>query len=475
MPRKKTTAKPAAKKKPVKKAPGGKKGYSFDVLADEQSGLVEATRQGLEGIRAMRKNYPTGFKTVAQMQKRMIPYRHFAWKYLTSCYGLPEGCMLELIGAENLGKTTLMLWLMGGAMASGSPCYYQETENKILREAWARRILHPNPTIANKMLARLGAEKAFSLEVMAKNMEDWLSVCRGRTAKKGGFSVPIDTPLLVGVDTWSKLMPKTEALGFYDHGKNMTPEAKKNKQATGENSRPEGAKFAHAFGRRLPAMMDQENFCLVVASHQNDDFSMATGPAAKYAVSLGDLYNKKKPGGRALNQNAAMQIIMGRGPLVKRGDRKVGYTVKLRGAKNSYGADSRIIEMDVFTEGHEDTPELQSPAVSFDRWMCEFFVSEGILGTKVDSKRYSSAKLGVYNATPEEFSAVFHANEEALGAVCRAYNVFGYENAVDLAEGTVVPNEEEEPPPFDEGVEPGDGPEETEDETEEEEFIDPGE
>jgi RecA/RadA recombinase len=420
---------------PARARPSLIKSYAFNVMDDENEDLIQVTREALFSIQSRRKNHPTGFRTLGEMQNSLIPYRHFYMQWAVGNYGIPEGSLLEIIGAQHLGKSTFAHWLIGGAMLNGIPAILLESENKPLLEDWASRAMHTDRTLATKMVRRMGGVKVKSLEQMEAELTDWVEVMRGRRpgAKR---VIPLETPMLFVIDTYSKLLSPGEAAGFLDYGDNMESAKKKKFKSTGEGSNLGHAKWSAAWGRRLPTLLDALNTVGIVISHQQDKIDMSGGGASFMAADVGALYNDTKIGGRSLGQNATMQFIMANKGLLKNGNGdKIGQTVRVRVAKNSVGAKDRLVEFDLFHSDFEDTETYQSPNVSFDRPMCEWMAENGHLETTVLRKRYSSPVLGLSNVSAEEFSTVFHSPEFAsvrndLGQVL---GIRGYERDVDMA------------------------------------------
>lgn len=340
-------------------------------------------------------------------------------------------------------------------MERGVPCALQETENKELTVEWAGRALSQNRAVAEKMLHRIGVTRTFALAQMDEQMIDWFEISRGKRPGKNR-AVPLDTPMLMVVDSWSKMLSDVEAAGFYDYGDNLSADKKKKAKATGEASNFGHAKFAQAWTRRLPSFLSAHNGVLVMVSHQNDKVEMS-GSGSKMTAEAGALYNKTKIGGRALNQNSAIQLIIGRkGQIKDSNNDKYGTTVRVRVEKNSYGPKDRVFEYDLLFDKHQDTDTYLAPNLDFDRPMCDFFAEQGILQTTINKKRYSSPVLGLTQVTAKEFSAAFHANLDIRNEVGRALKIRGYENEVDTVKSeiesspVVVPADAPPPPPEDE-------------------------
>jgi len=407
--------------------------YAFDVLAEDNEDLIALTGDSLARLNARRKGHVTGFYTLREIQRTMVPYRHFYFQYAMSAYGIPERCLLEIIGAEHLGKSTLAMWMAGGAMEQGVPCAVQETEEKELMVSWAARALSTNKKKALTMLKRIGFFKTRQLEEMDSCLEDWLNVVRGK-AVGATVAVPLQTPVMMIVDTLSKLLPESEAMGFYDYGKNMTPENKKKSKATGKASNLVFSKFMQAFGRKLPNYLGEYNSIIIFLSHQNDDIDMSGAGAFSFlSADQKNLYNKKKIGGRATNQNSAVQLILAKSQKVIKnsGGEKIGHTVKMRVAKNSYGPQERVIEYDILYGDHDDTEDTLSPSISFDRAMAVFFAEKKILGVKINKDLVTCPPLGLKDVTYEEFSREFHAREDIVSDLGKSLKIHGFLDEID--------------------------------------------
>ena len=113
--------------------------------------------------------------------------------------------IIDIIGAEGIGKTTFVMDLLGGAMDVGCPALYIECESKQIPPARAMRALHPYMPRAFKMLNRLRVEPVNSgshVEVM----KDFVYIARGTKGSKDTPRVPMHVPIIIAVDPWSKLL-----------------------------------------------------------------------------------------------------------------------------------------------------------------------------------------------------------------------------------------------------------------------------
>lgn len=447
--------------------------YSFDVLADDLD-IMTPLKAALTTIENKRKNRTGGFHTAAEIRQSMIPLQHFYLQQAMRIYGIPQSNMMRILGGAGLGKTTLAITLAGGAMLQGCPVFLVNTEVKKLTPARMKQALHRDPRIAARMLDRMLIRDAFTLEECEEKIIDYVDVVRGRKAvaaddagNKQKFPVvPLDTPVIVIVDTWSKLMNPGEAAGFSTYGvstdKKAQEAAKKKFKATGTGSTFGHAKYAQAWSRRLPYFLSHNNVALILVEHQNDNVQMAENnpnQAAKQPqmpADVGDLYNEKVVGGRAFKQNAALTWIVVRKGLAKdSANNKIGTICKLRVAKNSFGPDNAVLEYTVNTVPPEDPDTFLPPAINMDLGFANWLVSEGLLGTRVDSKKYTSKILGVTAGSAEELSAAFHANTAVMEALGKQLKIEGYADVVGdvkalIPMGGAEEDEDAPPPPPDE-------------------------
>lgn len=405
----------------------GSKGFDFSLMDDKAEDFMENMRDALTSMKERRKNRPTGFATAAEIKRSVVPIRDFRMQYVLGNIGLPQETCIEIIGGEGIGKSTLLYWLMGGAVLANVPCAIQETENKPLQPDWAVRAMHTDPKIAEKMLSRIQIFKeVFSLPQFEENMIDWCKVVR---EKQG---VPLSIPIIMGVDTWSKLMSAQEAMGFFDYGNNLNDAGKKAFKETNEGSNLTHAKYAAALCRRLPYILHKYNLILINTCHQNTKIDMSGGGGGFIPEDAKAMFNKTKIGGNAFNQNAAIQIILGSRGGVKDGDNKtIGQKIKLRVDKNSFGPRDRTMEYEIINQAHADTDGYLSPNIRFHPDFAVWMATEGHLGTVATRQRYTSDALGVVNATSEDFYSNFLSNEEVVRSLGESLNISGYCSLID--------------------------------------------
>ena len=411
----------------------GPPAYSFNIL-DTDADIMDVSMQLLHSLSEKEKNKPAGFRTMAQVRQHMVPFRNFYYQNGWGSYGLPQSGVMDIIGGENIGKSTLAMTQVGWAMMAGCPALVLESEAKALAPERVLRCLSTDPAQAVKMLRHIWWDKIRTLEEMDDKITKWVGVMRGKLVGDNKLSVCVakDTPLVVVVDSWSKLMSPDEAKGFYDYGKNMDPEEKKKFKATGTASNLGHSKFAAHWCRRLPAFLDDNNVVLILIHHQTDKIDMSGGVTSFMSAETSALYNKNHVGGRSINQNAAMQVILARKSLAKDAQNNpTGTIIRARIDKNSFGPVNRTMEWELRNEHKRDTSTYLEPAIIFDNAMATWMADNRLLGVTVNLRRYSCERLGLVGASAEELCALFHANRDLMDELGRQRGIVGYNNVID--------------------------------------------
>lgn len=406
--------------------------YGFDILDDEDD-VSESIERVLTSIVGARKNQTVQFNRLSDIREKMVPLKHFYLQWALGIYGIPEACMMEIIGAEGCGKTTFAFQLIGWAMDVGCPAFYMECENKQLSSRRILRALHTDKARALKMLQRLRRSKIHSLDHFEQELYDYVAAARGSRTLKGAKHVPLRVPLIVVVDPWSRLMNLDEAAGAVEYGDNMSDSKKAKFKKAGTASNMGHAKWAQAFCRRAPDFLSKNNVILILVQHQNDYVDMSSGGGG---ITLGkevmDLYNKTKIGGRAFNQLAAIQLILSKGGMIKGKDNvPKGRKINMRVDKNSFGPGDRKLSFEIRQDQFMDTKHTLEPALNFDEDWANWMAKNQYFGTKVAAKRYTCEALNIEGVTYDKFAAAFKADQELKQALGERLGIEGYIDTVD--------------------------------------------
>lgn len=140
--------------------------YGFHFI-DSEEDYGDKYKAALENVASRKKGQSISFKSMAEVQEGFaFPLKHFLLQQAIGQYGIPPQKIIDIIGAEGIGKTTLVMQMLGWAMDVGCPALYIECESKQIPPARVMRALHPNVMRAYKMLQRLRVESVNSLDHM---------------------------------------------------------------------------------------------------------------------------------------------------------------------------------------------------------------------------------------------------------------------------------------------------------------------
>lgn len=417
--------------------------YGFHFLENDED-YGDKFRTAMEGVTSARKNQSTGFQKMSDIQEGFaFPLKHFLLQQAVGQYGIPQKKIIDIIGAEGIGKSTLTMQMLGWAMDVGCPALYIECESKLISPARTMRCLHPDFARSYKMLSRLRIESVNSLDHMWQVMKDFVYIARGTRGNKDTPRVPMHVPLVIAVDPWSKLLNPDEACGFYNYGDNLSDANKKKLKDINEGSNLGHAKWAHKWCRLLPAFLKQYNVSLIIVHHQNAkiDMSGGKGAASYMTAEASALYNKTRIGGNAINQNTALTLIISRKGLSKNsaGD-TVGNLISARVAKNSIGPDNGKFFYELKTGFFNDTMTSLDPAINFNIGFATMCAEQKWLSTSVKGAKFSSPVLGVNEVSAEEFYTAFELHPDAKINLGRTLGINGYVDVVDNIRGILDKN-----------------------------------
>jgi len=427
------------KKQTEKTKPSGHK--PFNILTRGAS-LVDATRESLG--RSASDVLAVG---TPNKPKHILPFSSFALQSIFHARGLVSGTIIDVLGADGLGKTSLSFYLMGQAMAANGACMYIETEGKPLGRERAERCLHSNREIASSMYDAIYKESARELREAANKIEKWVLDMR-----KPGSGVPMSSPLFVVLDTFSKLMSPKEAEGFAayatetdkDKAEAKEKMAAKKAKAKGKEVKVKekvevdeskelgtGSNFGHAklsqeWSRRMPYYLSRYNVIFVLIRHQNDKVDMGGGGGGNLSADQKDAFNRTSIGGRAWLQSAAYEIILSKmgyqKATIDKETVKTALDVKFSVCKNGWGplldGKYRLTMIP-----RQDTDDWLEPAINFDQFLPLILSNRKLM--KVSVKNDSTCVSSDFNTAQRaeempisRFCELFYADParvEALG------------------------------------------------------------
>lgn len=452
----KKAAKKAAAKKPkkkvakvAKKAPKktDKKVAAKKIaqrVANDPSELgdaLDAMQVGLSGLVVSRNKTPLSFKRMSDVRREFMRFNNLSLERLFGMCGIPHGTLGEIIGPESSGKTTLCFTLMGLALKYYCPCLYISTENKPPGTERAMRMLSTDPVEAATMLRRITMHETHTLKESVDTMDVWIDYVRN----KAPIVIPITTPIVVVIDTWSKLMNDAEANGFVEHPDFMEAKAKKKLKEVGEAAKMGHAAFAQAWCRRLPHMHEKYNLILILVGHQNVSVVMAQ-PGQKAPPPKSAMHNKTRIGGKAFDQNSAWQLIVAKGEQWKDTSTGgvIGNVIRARMEKNSYGPQGRTAEWNLRNEVPVDTSAYLDPAIHFYIFFMKYMAEMKLLDVEVRSGRIHSPILGVMGVTYREAWLALQMRPDLIEKLGSQMQIYGYksdlDSAADKGELTPAPN-----------------------------------
>ena len=397
-------------------------------LFENAEDLIAQSQETLLSMRARSKRTTT-MSALSDLEYDLLKINHLPLESLLGVRGFTSGTLIEILGPEGAGKTALVFTLLGAMMENNqSPCLYINTEgkNKLPNKERIKRCLNTNIELSDKMLKVLAIDSGRAITETVQFIEDWVDAMRNKNAK----TIPIQVPLVIAIDTISKLLPPSEAAGYVDDNT-----AKK--KDLGAASNLEFSKLMQAWCRRLPSFLEKNNICLLVVSHQNQKVDMVMRPFA----GAGD--NKTKIGGNATNQNSAFQFIikkMGQFKESVGGEQvRTGTRLNLKLVKSSVSADGVECDYILKTSNYRDSENFQSPALDFDEGFANHLVNKSVLGLSCKLKRYTSKVVPEINTlTANELGDYIRSNSALSERIGKMLNIYGYEEQPKTIDATSI-------------------------------------
>ena len=392
----------------------------FNLL--ENNNIVKQAQEALVSLRSRKKEPKEvtigSYDTLQKSGGLEIDALNLQW-----ALGFKEfapGTIMEILGGDGIGKTTFVMTLMGMFMRNANaPCLFVNSEGsaKRLDNDRMASCLAKDKDMAYKYLKTISFDRGTALKETLENIDEWIKSMRGDKV-----GVPIEIPLIVAIDTISKLVPPSEArmLGFKEKSESV--------KGLGESSNLEFSKLMHEWCRSRATFLEDNNVFMIVVSHQNDKIDMSRSPVGAFmSEEYKAANNKVKIGGRALNQSAAIQVSLTRIKGEKDSNGKLeSHVISLKVLKNSLGPDSRSCTYKLRVENKMDTDTEFEPAIDFNATTAELFVKEEIFGTKETRKRYTCDALGIQGLTAYDFGKAIHDDASIKQKIGEALHIRGY-------------------------------------------------
>lgn len=419
------------KKVPSSSKPRGRRSFS---LLEQGASLRDATRQSLIDKASKVKHDPGRYAgMLANHQNILIPIPNLNLRHALGIRGFQSGKLLDIIGADSLGKTSLALTIGGWFMQRDCPVLYIETEGKPLYDSRIKQCLSSDRKSAEDFWNNfLIMEQLFGLSDIVDFIRSWVQ--RVRNPDEEPY-LPQWKPIMVIVDTFSKAQTPSmeQAMEFYTDNpvvNRSSADSSKKPQLVG-GSNMERAKAAHQWMVELPAFLIYNNVFMVTCRHQNESVDMGGG--SFIPAEAREAYNRTSPGGRAINQNASYQLILTHKGIMTRtikGQRvKLGPKIQVNVYKNTYGPSGRVVFYKINSTEAGATDQWQPPAIDFRPFLPDVLNQTGLVSVQVrNAVDVSCPDLGpeARGIEPEELATLFYNNHQFFEDLSRRCGHVGF-------------------------------------------------
>ena len=345
-----------------------------------------------------------------------------ALQYAFGVKAFKPGTIIELIGPEHVGKTTMVFTLLGmfmKVMPNISALYVcTEGYNKLLIPDRIKRCLSSDPLEAEKLMHQITRFDGHPQKETLDYIDLFCKTVREKMTKAG---IPESTPILVAIDTVSKLIPKTEAISAgYGDG---------TARGLGESSKLDFSNMMAEWARKRADFTERYNVFMILVSHQNTKINMTAMPGVRPTP---DALNKTKIGGHAIDQTATVQFTLTRiGSDVNKVGDVVSHLVKLTVVKNSRGADRRAIVYRLRINELQDDANHVEKAIDFDYGIPELFAVKKILGTRMITKsKFTCTAIDASEVSREEFVKILMSKPDLVANIAKEMQIYGYDPTI---------------------------------------------
>lgn len=394
-------------------------GAAFDIFAEDDADMEQElmAKAGLAD----------GLKSAADIARSYLPLPHMALEWLSGRRGVPIKTINEFIGEENTGKSSMLFRMMSTFIQNSIPCYYINTEPKMLETEWIARLTGTNdPKMAKKIAKAIRvSETTFTLDEMDLKVRKWAHMKR---YEMGNRCVPFDVPLVVVIDSLSKLLNPAEATVLSGSDDKESSKKVTAMKGVADVSQQPGvtAKWQHEWTRIMAPFCEKYNVTIFATSGQNAKMDAAGG--SKFANDGGKSLNKTKTGGQGVNQSAGLQVTITQSGMARNSKEVIGRLVRMRVVKSSYGPVFRDIVYTIQADHFDDdTDSYISQAIDMDEAFANILVANGVCGLSVNKKRYTSTELGVAQVRASELCAMIHSDQALRYKIGSALRIGGYE------------------------------------------------
>lgn len=417
-------------------------GQVFNLLSRGAT-FTTAIKEALVESSARLKSTPgVMYGSLASNTKLVIPIPDFTFAYIMNSRSFLSGRMMCILGADGIGKTSLVYTFFGWWIPYNMPCCHVETEGKPMEADRIRRCLHTDRAIADQMFNTISFLQSFEIVDAVDQIENWLMKIRDKEYPDS--YVPDHIPAAIALDTYSKLMSPAEAVGYHvyeepvedkksDKGKESAKERNNEKKKKilelGGGSNFGHAKMAHAWSRRLPSLLTKYNAFLIIVRHQNDKVDMAQqsfhgGGGSFIPPDIKEQWNRTSIGGRAFAQSAAYEILVTRDgkadvATIRGETQKVSQSAKIAVTKTSYGPGSRSCHYMLNWVPRHDTETYQEPTIDFAGSLPDILKHTGLVRIDIKNKGDVSCKeLDLENVSPRQLADCLNKRPDVFNDLC---------------------------------------------------------
>lgn len=434
MPRKKTDKVEETKQEETPKVDTGKKVTASVRSAVKNTGfnLMARRKEIKEQNKSLlaKAGLADGFKSAAEIQRAQLPIPWLAMQAMLGRVGMPVNTIIEFLGQENTGKSTLVMRLLAYWATHNIPSYLINTEPKMLESDWISRLCSTDPELGPQIAECIDvSEQTYTLDEMDGKLRTWVR------AQRIDNKIPNDVPLVVAIDSITKLMNAEEAAVL------STEKTKKDavlgKGVADVSAKPGvTAKWTHEWVRLLNDTLNKYNVTVICVSGTNQN--MNAGPNASFAPDGGASLNKTKTGGTAINQSACLQMtVTAKGIAKDTKNNAIGRLVRLRCVKNSYGPVFGDLTYQLKNKNFADSDGYQENPVDMDEAGANLLVVNKIFGFKVNQKEYTSEKLNLFQLTAKQVMDYLDEHEDIKVQVWKQLGITGYDTTATSVSETV--------------------------------------
>ena len=316
-------------------------------------------------------------------------------------------------------------------------CFHLHAEgrNKMCSVQRLKSCLSTSRKESDELFNKIQYVEVHTLRQALELIHSIAKIYRG-VATKRGFNE--DSPIIIALDTVSKLMPNTEATAMGYGGENKSASS----AILEDSSNLEFSKMLQKWSRLIVDTLEKYNVFLVLVSHQNTKIDMNSFTARFLTNASMTEDNKTKIGGNAINQSATIQVTLTK---IKEHTRKttlgnvfLGHIIKLKVLKNSRNADKRSCFYELRVNELKDTDTTQESALDFSYGIPEMLIESKSLGLKVDSVQkdtFISKALMMDGANREEVIDYLNHNPDKLNEIIPNLGIRGkavFKSSVDV-------------------------------------------